>query len=161
MSNEFNENAGEARERASIGSSISIKGEISGSEDLLIRGTVEGTVNLGDNTVTVGQSAKVAADIFGKTIHVEGEVVGNLNASEQIVIHRSGYVRGNITVPRLSLEDGARIKGSIDTEPASKQPGLAVEMVKSDNLVNEARRNTLQNKNATAAARPNTTSSMQ
>ena len=107
------------------------------------------------------KALKLLQIFFGKTIHVEGEVVGNLNASKQIVIHRSGYVRGNITVPRLSLEDGARIKGSIDTEPASKQPGLAVEMVKSDNLVNEARRNTLQNKNATAAARPNTTSSMQ
>jgi cytoskeletal protein CcmA (bactofilin family) len=132
MSNEFNSQQNENMERASIGRSITIKGEVSGSEDLLIHGSVEGTVNLGENTVTVGASAKVKADIFGKVIHVEGEVLGNLFGAEQVTVHRTGYVRGNITSPRLSLEDGARLKGSIDTEPTNKDSGLAIEKMRTD-----------------------------
>jgi cytoskeletal protein CcmA (bactofilin family) len=109
------ENA-KSRECASIGPSITIKGEISGNEDLVVLGSVEGTINLRDNTVIVGKGAKVAANIFGNIIRVEGEVLGDLFGREQILVHHSGCVRGNITAPRLSLEDGARIKGSIDTE---------------------------------------------
>lgn len=133
MSNDFSSNdsswssrnASENNERATIGPSITIRGEVSGSEDLMIQGCVEGTVNLRENTVTVGKSAKVKADIFGKTIHVDGEVTGNLSATEQIMVHKTGYVRGNITAPRLSLEDGARIKGSIDTEPQAASSSVS------------------------------------
>ncbi len=132
MSNDFMNSGNENAERASIGRSITIKGEVTGSEDLLIHGTVEGTVNLGENTVTVGASAKVKADIYGRVVHVEGEVLGNLFGAEQVTVHRTGYVRGNITSPRLSLEDGARLKGSIDTEPTAKDSALAVERIRSE-----------------------------
>lgn len=102
--------------QAVIGTSISIKGEISGSENLLVLGSVEGTINLKENTVTVGKGARVNANILGNVIHVEGEITGDLRGREQVVVHKTGYVRGNIASPRLSLEDGAKLKGSIDTE---------------------------------------------
>jgi cytoskeletal protein CcmA (bactofilin family) len=104
---------------ASIGASITIKGEISGAEDLVIEGTVEGTVNLREHTVVVGASAKVNADIYANVIRVEGQVAGDLFGREQISVQKTGCVRGNITAPRLALEDGARLKGAIDTEPST------------------------------------------
>jgi cytoskeletal protein CcmA (bactofilin family) len=104
---------------AVIGRSISVKGEISGSEDLLVEGRAEGTINLPDNVVTISESGQVNAHIYGRLIHVEGEVTGDLFGSEQIVIHRTGRVRGNISAPRIALEDGAKLKGMIDTETHS------------------------------------------
>ncbi|MEM7050404.1 MAG: polymer-forming cytoskeletal protein [Acidobacteriota bacterium] len=108
---------------AVIGSSIRIQGELSGGEDLRIEGQVEGKVDLPNNDVVVGEQGRVKADIVGRTIRVEGRVEGNLTSGEQIFVSRSGNVRGNITAPRVSLEDGAQFKGSIDMEPGtSKAP---------------------------------------
>lgn len=113
------------REKATIGSSITIKGELTGDEDLLIHGKVEGRVDLKKNNVTVGKSGRIKADLFGEIISVEGEVEGNLFGSEQVVVRQSGVVRGNITAPRVSLEDGSKFKGSIDMEPKNaEQPRL-------------------------------------
>lgn len=113
-----------SRERvASIGASIKIKGEISGSEDLLIQGSIEGTVNLPSNMVTVGQTAKINADVAAREICVEGEVNGNLVASEKVVVRSSGRVKGNISCPCLSLEEGARLKGAIDTDASGSESG--------------------------------------
>lgn len=110
-----------------IGPSIKIKGEVTGDEDLLIQGKVEGTINLNDHEVSVGQSGQVAADIQAKTIRIEGEVTGDISGNENVVISKSGNVRGNIVAPRVTLEDGAIFKGSIDMDPgdtASGKPSL-------------------------------------
>ena len=107
--------AASACERAVIGPSISVKGEITGAEDLLVQGFVDGTVNLKQNVVTVGKSGRVNANVYGRVIHVEGEVTGDCYGTEQVIVHKSGTVRGNITAPRVTLEDGARLKGAIDT----------------------------------------------
>ena len=104
-------------ERATIGPSIFIKGDLAGEEDLVIEGRVEGRVDLKQNNVTVGKNGRVRADVFGKVVTVEGEVDGNVFAQEQAVLRQSGAVRGNITSPRVTLEDGSRFKGSIDMEP--------------------------------------------
>jgi cytoskeletal protein CcmA (bactofilin family) len=104
-------------ERATIGPSILIKGDLAGEEDLVIEGRVEGRVDLKQNNVTIGKNGKVRADVFGKVVTVEGEVDGNVFAIEQAVLRQSGAVRGNITSPRVTLEDGSRFKGSIDMEP--------------------------------------------
>lgn len=114
------------RDRATIGSSIFIKGDVSGDEDLIIQGRIEGKVELRQHNVTVGKSGRVKADITGKVISVEGEVQGNLVADDKIVIRQSGSVRGNIIAPRVSLEDGSKFKGSIDmdSKPADKQRTL-------------------------------------
>lgn len=103
--------------RAVIGESIRIEGDIHGDEDLLIEGEVEGKVSLEKHSVTIGPGGRIKADIHGRNINVEGKVQGNLFADEQVIVRESGEVRGNITAPRVSLEDGAKFKGAIDMEP--------------------------------------------
>lgn len=103
-------------DRATIGPSIIIKGDLSGGEDLVIEGRVEGKVDLKQHNVTVGRSGRVKADIFGKVVTIEGEVDGNVFAQEQAILRQAGAIRGNITAPRVILEDGSRFKGSIDME---------------------------------------------
>ncbi len=100
-----------------IGPSIKIKGEVSGDEDLLIQGQVEGTVSLKSNEVIVGESGQVSADILAKTIKIDGKVTGDITGTENVVISKLGNVRGNIIAPRVLLEDGAVFKGSIDMDP--------------------------------------------
>ena len=107
---------------ATLGESIRVQGEIHGDEDLIIEGEVDGSVHLDKHSVTVGRSGRVKADIHGRTLVVEGKVQGNLFADEQVVVRSSGEVRGNITSPRVSLEDGSKFKGSIDMEPRGARP---------------------------------------
>jgi cytoskeletal protein CcmA (bactofilin family) len=83
----------------------------------VIEGRVEGKVDLKQNNVTVGKSGRVRADVFGRIVTIEGEVDGNVFAREQAILRQSGAIRGNITAPRVILEDGSRFKGSIDMEP--------------------------------------------
>jgi cytoskeletal protein CcmA (bactofilin family) len=111
-------------ERATIGRSISIKGEVTGDEDLLIQGRVEGSVNLKQHSVTVGREGEVKADISGKVITIEGRVQGNLMADEQVVLRSSAQVQGDIVSPRVVLEDGARFRGGIDM---GEMPQVAVQ----------------------------------
>ena len=89
-----------------------------------MQGRIEGTVNLAKHNVTIGASGKVKADVHGKTVVVEGEVVGDVEATEQIVLRRSAVVEGNIRAPRVALEDGAVFRGGIEMEAAAK-PGVA------------------------------------
>ena len=100
-----------------IGPSIRIKGEVSGEEDLLIQGRVEGTITLPSQEVSIGQSGRVNASINARIVKVDGEVVGDITGGEKVVISKSGNVRGNIVAPRVTLEDGAIFKGSIDMDP--------------------------------------------
>ncbi len=106
--------------QAVIGPSISLKGELSGEEDLMIQGRVEGKIDLKSN-VTVGRNGHIKGDIYGKVISIEGEVQGNLFGEEKIVIRESAVVRGNMRTPRFSLEDGAKFKGSIDMIPRKEK----------------------------------------
>jgi cytoskeletal protein CcmA (bactofilin family) len=101
-----------------IGPSIVIKGEVTGEEDLLIQGKVEGKISLNGNQVTVGESGEVRADIFAKVIQINGKVIGDITANEKVIISKSGNVHGNVIAPRVLLEDGAMFKGSIDMDPA-------------------------------------------
>jgi len=107
------------RRLASLGPSITIKGDLSGGEDLLIEGSVEGQVSVPKHGVTVGKSGRVTADVYSKTIVVEGEVKGNLFGDENVVVRQSGRVEGNIKAPRVSLEGGSTFRGSIDMEPGT------------------------------------------
>lgn len=110
-------------DRATIGPSIFIKGDLTGEEDLVVEGRVEGKVDLKQNNVTVGKNGRVKADIFGRVVIIEGEVDGNVFAREQAILRQSGAIRGNITAPRVILEDGSRFKGSIDMEPPKENAG--------------------------------------
>jgi cytoskeletal protein CcmA (bactofilin family) len=100
--------------RATIGPSISIKGDITGSEDLLIQGRVDGSVTLENHSVGVGSEGRVNADITGRLITIEGTVEGDLTAEEQIVLRGSAHVKGDIKAPRVVLEDGATFRGLVD-----------------------------------------------
>lgn len=110
--------------RSLVGSSLVIEGSVKGDEDLLVEGRVDGDITLPRNTVTVGGGGRVHATIEAKVIVVEGSVEGDLKGGEQIEIHRSGNVLGNIIAPRVGLEDGAQFKGNIDMSPKSK-PGAS------------------------------------
>jgi cytoskeletal protein CcmA (bactofilin family) len=105
------------RNTAMIGPNITIKGTISGDEDLLIQGRVEGTIALGQHEVSIGESAEVTANIQAKAVKIDGDVAGDITGTEKVVISKSGNVRGNIVAPRVTLEDGAIFKGSIDMDP--------------------------------------------
>ena len=113
--------------RASIGRSITILGEVRGEEDLLIQGQVEGSVDLREQSVTVGQDGRVKANINGRIVTVEGEVEGDLQAREQVILRTSARVLGDIISPRVVLEDGATFKGLVDMrdpfEGKSSGPG--------------------------------------
>ncbi len=90
-----------------IGASIHIKGDVTGDEDLIIQGHVDGTVNLKGHNVTISQSAKVKANIEANQIIVEGQLSGDMNGDEKVIIRETGNVHGNIIAPRVTLEDGA------------------------------------------------------
>jgi cytoskeletal protein CcmA (bactofilin family) len=111
--------AGERHETAGIGASIRIVGDVTGDEDLTIFGKVDGKIVLPKHSVTVGQSGRVKADIQAKFVSVAGEVHGNLVAGEQIVIRKTATMLGNLTAPRVGLEDGCRFRGSVEMEATS------------------------------------------
>lgn len=111
---------------ATVGQSVRIQGDISGEEDLTVQGIVEGSISLKNHLVTVGKEGRVNATVDAKVIRIEGTVDGDLHGNEQIIVAASGNVRGNISAPRVTLEDGCRFKGSIDMDGAeSRNPAPA------------------------------------
>ena len=101
-------------EQATIGKSLVIKGEVSGSESLYIDGKIEGAINLPGNRVTVGRNGQVAANIMAREVVVLGKVRGNVHASDRIDIRSEGSLTGDVIAARISIEDGAFFKGGID-----------------------------------------------
>jgi cytoskeletal protein CcmA (bactofilin family) len=100
--------------KATIGPSITIDGDVTGSEDLLIQGEITGSITLEDHAVGIGTEGRVKADIAGRLITVEGQVEGDLTAQEQIVLRGTARVKGDIKAPRVVLEDGATFRGLVD-----------------------------------------------
>ncbi|HOC42331.1 MAG TPA: polymer-forming cytoskeletal protein [Thermoanaerobaculales bacterium] len=111
------------REAAVIGPSITIRGDVTGDEDLTIQGRIEGTVMLKQHNVSIGPEGKVDASIHGRAVTVEGEVKGDLHGEEQVVLKRTARVQGNIQAPRVTVEDGARFRGGIDMGEPAMAPG--------------------------------------
>jgi len=107
----------ESKTVAAIGETIHIKGDVSGSENLIINGNVEGNIDLKGHDVTIGKNGNVDANIIANNIVVEGKLNGDMNGDEKVIIKQSGNVHGNIVSPRVTLEDGALFKGSIEMEP--------------------------------------------
>ena len=108
-------------EQATIGKSLFIKGELTGSESLYIDGKVEGSINLPGNRVTVGRNGQVAANISAREVVVLGKVRGNIQASDRVDIRSEGSLTGDVAAARISIEDGAYFKGGIDI----RKPGDA------------------------------------
>src|SRR3982075_4719070 len=109
-------------DQATIGKSLVIKGEVTGSESLYIDGRVEGSINLSGNRVTVGRNGVVAANINAREIVVLGKVRGNLTGSDRVDIRSDGSLPGDVVAPRPSIEDGAFFKGGIDIRKAGQKP---------------------------------------
>ncbi len=103
-----------AADQATIGKSLVVKGEVTGSESLYIDGKVEGAINLSGNRVTVGRNGQVAANISAREVVVLGKVRGNINASDRVDIRSEGSLTGDVSAQRISIEDGAFFKGGID-----------------------------------------------
>ncbi len=108
-------------DQATIGKSLVIKGEVSGSESLYIDGRVEGSINLAGNRVTVGRNGVVNANVNAREIVVIGKVRGNLMASDRVDIRNEGSLTGDVVAQRISIEDGAFFKGGIDIRKPGQQ----------------------------------------
>ncbi len=117
-------------EQATIGKSLYIKGEISGSESLFIDGKVEGSINLPGNRVTVGRNGQVSASVTAREIVVLGKVRGNVSATDRVDIRAEGALTGDVAAARISIEDGAFFKGGIDIRKPDSKSAAAAEAPK-------------------------------
>jgi len=113
-----------ARNSARLGSSLQIKGHITGTEDLQIDGKVEGSISLRGHQLTVGSAAQLTSEIHAAEVVVYGKVVGNVHARDRVDVKTDGSVVGDISTARISIEDGAHFKGRIEIDPA-KSPSAA------------------------------------
>ena len=97
-----------------IGKSVSIRGELSGSEDLFLDGRFEGTINLSESRLTVGPNAEVTADLNVRDVIIFGHLTGNIQASGRVDLRQSAFVGGDISAGRLSIEESAILKGRVE-----------------------------------------------
>jgi cytoskeletal protein CcmA (bactofilin family) len=99
-----------------MGQSVTIKGELSGSEDLTLDGQMEGRISLPEHMLTVGTQADVKADIDARTVIVKGAVTGNVTAAEKLEIQSNGSVMGDVISPRLVIAEGGSLQGRVDMQ---------------------------------------------
>ena len=99
---------------AQIGKSVVIKGELSGSEDLYLDGHVEGSIALKGKSLTVGPNGQVKGSVEGKGVVVQGKLDGNILASDRVELRKSAVVNGDISAQRISIEEGAFLKGKVE-----------------------------------------------
>ncbi len=115
-----------SRDVACLGANLVVKGDISGSEDLQIDGTVEGSISLQSQRLTIGPTAKLNSEVRAREVVIYGIVQGNLNARDRVEIKKDSSVMGDITTARISIEDGAYFKGRIEIDrvnpPAAEDP---------------------------------------
>jgi cytoskeletal protein CcmA (bactofilin family) len=109
-------------EFAHIGKSVVIKGELSGSEDLYVDGSVEGTIQLQGNNLVIGPNGHVHADVNAKGVVVQGKLEGNIRASERVELHKSAVIVGDIVTQRIAIEEGAYFKGKVDIQKEAAKP---------------------------------------
>jgi cytoskeletal protein CcmA (bactofilin family) len=105
-------------EQATVGRSVVIKGEVSGTESLYIDGRIEGTVNFDDNRVTIGRNGVVAANVTAREVVILGKVKGNIQCTDRVDIRSEGSLTGDVITQRISVEDGAILKGSVQVRAA-------------------------------------------
>ena len=105
---------GEPNRMANIGKSIQIKGDLTGNEDIVIEGKVEGRIDLPNNQLTIGAEGQVKADLNAKTVVVVGHVTGNIGATERVEVQATGIVDGDVKAPRLIVQEGAVLNGAVE-----------------------------------------------
>jgi cytoskeletal protein CcmA (bactofilin family) len=104
----------ERRKRAWIGIDIIVKGDVLCSRDLTIDGQVEGTIEVGDNVLTIGEGATVKANLVARAVTISGEVTGNVTAREKVDLKATGSVTGDIKTPRFGMAEGSVVRGSVE-----------------------------------------------
>jgi len=109
------------RTSARLGSSVQVRGEITGSEDLQIDGVVEGPIFLQGHQLIVGATAQLKSEIQAGEVLVQGKVIGNVNSGGRVEITKDGSITGDVACARISIEDGAHFKGRIEIDPAKPQ----------------------------------------
>jgi cytoskeletal protein CcmA (bactofilin family) len=112
-------------DQATIGRSLVVKGEITGSESLYIDGKVEGSIALSDSRVTIGRNGSVAANISAREVVILGKVHGNIQVTDRLEIRSEGSLTGDVITQRISVEDGAILKGSVQVRAAEQKHGQA------------------------------------
>jgi len=110
---------------ACVSQGIKIKGELTGSEDLFIDGTVDGKINLANSVLTVGPNATVKAEISSRELVIRGRTEGKLSATERIQIWHTARVQGDLKAERISIEEGAEVHGKLEAGKASSSAPLA------------------------------------
>jgi cytoskeletal protein CcmA (bactofilin family) len=108
-------------DQANIGRTLVIKGEVTGAESLFIDGRVEGTINFPDNRVTVGRNGTVAANITAKEVVIMGKVQGNVDCADRLDIRSEGVLAGDVITHRISVEEGAILKGGVEVRNPEKK----------------------------------------
>lgn len=106
-----------------IGPSLSIKGEISGHEDLKLDGKVDGLVSVGGHRLTVGAGAKLSADLVAREALIAGEVTGEIRAADRIEIAKTAAIVGNLLAGRIVMEEGAYFSGDVEVGKPSADIG--------------------------------------
>ena len=112
---------------ANIGRSVLIKGELSGSEDIYLDGTVEGSIELPANNLAIGPNGRVRAGIRARGVIIEGKVEGDIEASERVELRKTAVLTGSIVTQRVSIEDGAYFKGGVDVKRQAAPPAAAAQ----------------------------------
>ncbi len=110
---------------ANIGKAISIRGDLTGNEDMVIEGRVEGKVDLPNNQLTIGANGSVKAEIHAKGIVIVGHVVGNVIGLERVEIQATGRVEGDVTAPKLIVAEGAQLNGAIQMGQKGNRTGVS------------------------------------
>jgi cytoskeletal protein CcmA (bactofilin family) len=112
----------ERRMSAWIGTALTVHGKVISTQDLMIDGRVEGTIELGNHGLTIGPSAEIKADLVAETITISGAVTGNVTATNIVDLRATGSVDGDIVTPRLVMADGAVIRGKVDARGKGEGP---------------------------------------
>jgi cytoskeletal protein CcmA (bactofilin family) len=115
---------------AHIGKSVTIKGELSGNEDLYIDGQVEGMIEVREHNLTIGPNGRVQANVHAKQVVLHGSLKGNVRAADRVDIRKTGSLIGDVVAARVMIEDGASIKGSVDIQKQTETTGKPAEMKK-------------------------------
>jgi cytoskeletal protein CcmA (bactofilin family) len=103
-----------------LGSSVHIRGEFVGTQDVVLCGTAQGQVNLPDHSFTVGPAARVEAEVCASRVIVEGRVTGNIVATDTVLVASTGAVKGNVSAPRVVLVDGCTFDGGVNHSDATR-----------------------------------------
>ncbi len=113
MANDPDASAAERRVTAWIGKAVHVEGKVVSGEDLVIDGDVEGSIEVGNHSLTIGPGAAIKADLVAKDVTISGSVVGDVKANERVELRAGASVQGDITSPRLMMADGATVSGKV------------------------------------------------